>query len=42
MKGIEQIQGFAAHGDMEWIDKRLEAQHFLRAVLDLAHQAGYL
>jgi hypothetical protein len=41
-KGIEQIQGFAAHGDMEWIDKRLEAQHFLRAVLDLAHQAGYL
>src|SRR5262249_37289680 len=42
LKGLEQIQAFAAHDNMEWIDKRLEAQHYLRAVLDAAKAAGLL
>jgi hypothetical protein len=42
LKGLEQIQAFAAHDNLEWIDKRLEAQHYLRAILDAAKAAGLL
>jgi hypothetical protein len=42
LKGLEQIQAFAAHDNLEWIDKRLEAQHYLRAILDAAKAAGVL
>jgi hypothetical protein len=34
LKGLEQVEAFEAHGNLEWMDKRLEAQHYLRAVLD--------
>ncbi len=42
IKGLEQIEAFEAHGNLEWIDKRLEAQHYLRAVLDAAQGLGAL
>jgi len=42
LKGLEQVEAFAAHDNLEWIDKRLEAQHFLRAVLDAAQGLGAL
>jgi hypothetical protein len=42
LKGLEQIKAFAAHDNLEWIDKRLEAQHYLRAILDAAKAAGLL
>jgi hypothetical protein len=41
-KGAEQLEAFRAHNQMQWVDKRLEFQHFLRAVLDAAQQAGLL
>jgi hypothetical protein len=41
LKGLEQIQGFDAHDNLAWIDRRLEAQHFLRAVLDSAIFADF-
>jgi hypothetical protein len=42
LKGLEQIQAFHAHSNIEWIDKRFECQHFFRAVLDAAKLAGIL
>jgi hypothetical protein len=41
-KGFEQIQGFRAHNQMQWIDKRLEVQHYLRVLLDAAKAAGMI
>jgi hypothetical protein len=40
LKGLEQIQAFASHDNMEWIDRRIECQHYLRAILDAAKAAG--
>ena len=34
LKGIEQTQAFAAHGNLKELDHRVEFQHFCRAVLD--------
>jgi len=34
MKGVEQAQAFAAHGNLKHLDHRVEFQHFCRAVLD--------
>ena len=34
MKGIEQIEAFASHGNLDQLDHRVEFQHFCRAVLD--------
>jgi len=42
VKGLEQIQAFAAHNNLEWMDKRLESQHYLRAVLDIFEALGIL
>ncbi len=42
LKGLEQVEAFEAHGNLEWMDKRLEAQHYLRAVLDLAKALGLI
>lgn len=42
IKGLEQLEAFEAHGNLEFMDKRLEAQHFLRAVLDLAEALGVI
>ena len=33
--GLEQMQGFHAHGDLVNMDARLDCQHFFRAVYDL-------
>ena len=34
MKGVEQVQAFAVHGNLKELDHRVEFQHFCRAVLD--------
>jgi len=34
MRGVEQVQAFAAHGNLKELDRRVEFQHFCRAVLD--------
>ena len=41
LKGLEQIEAFEAHGNLEWMDRRLEAQHYLRAVLDAPVPGAY-
>jgi hypothetical protein len=41
-KGFEQIEAFHVHDNIEWMDKRPEAHHYLRAVLDMSKQLGLL
>lgn len=39
-KGVEQVQSFAAHGNLSELDHRVEFQHFCRAVLQFLAQPG--
>jgi len=40
LKGVEQVEAFAAHGNLKELDHRVEFQHFCRAVLDFLAQQG--
>jgi hypothetical protein len=40
VRGIQQIEAFQAHGKLSWMDRRVECQHFYRALLDALKQYG--
>ncbi len=40
IKGAEQVQALDARGNLDELDTRLEHQHFFRAILDFAAEAG--